>query len=172
MTTQDLKSNEFDPYYGRYIDKFSKTEHLRDGFKKGLVHIPQFFGSIPEERLSYRYAPGKWDCKEILQHLIDTEHIFMYRCFRIARNDQTALAGYDQNIYIDPSGAKDKSISALLTEYKATRTNSIVFLDSVTDIDLQNIGNANDGHMSARAAAFTLVGHEIWHMDTMREKYL
>ena len=80
--------------------------------------------------------PGKWCIKEILQHLIDTERIFMYRCFRIARNDKTALAGFDQNIYVDPSSAVNKSIEILLDEFRVVRESSISLLNSLSDENL------------------------------------
>ncbi len=172
MTIQDLKAKEFDPYYGRYISKLPETASLIKGFEKGKAEVIHFFQSIPEDRLSYRYADDKWIIKEILQHLIDTERIFIYRCFRIARNDKTELAGYNQNIYISPSGASNKSIKDLINEFTNTRTASVALLSSLRDDDLKNIGNANGGAMSARAAAFTIIGHDIWHMDVIKEKYL
>jgi hypothetical protein len=43
------------------------------------------------DKFDYRYAEGKWNIKEIIQHVIDTERIFGYRALRISRNDQTPL---------------------------------------------------------------------------------
>ncbi|TMM52111.1 DinB family protein [Maribacter algarum] len=172
MTIKDLNENEFDPYYGRYIHKLSEHIELTEGFQNGKTKVFQFFNSMPENKLSHRYASGKWSIKEILQHLVDTERIFMYRCFRIARNDKTPLAGFDQNIYMSPSGADNKPIDLLLNEFTATRYASIALLDSLSAEDLNCIGKSNGGAMSARAAAFTIIGHDIWHMDTIKEKYL
>lgn len=172
MTKTDLKSTEFNHYYLQYIDKLSAELELRKGYVAGEKMVLDFFAAIPEEKLTYRYAPGKWSIKEIFQHLIDTERIFMHRCFRIARNDQTALAGYDQNVYIKPSNADNKSIQNLLDEYKATRQYSIALLHSLTDEDLKSIGNANGGVMSARSAAFLILGHDIWHIEVIKERYL
>jgi uncharacterized damage-inducible protein DinB len=172
MTKSDLNPSEFDNYYLRYISQLSNKTELRKGFKIGKDTLIDFFKSIPEEKLMHRYQPQKWSVKEILQHLIDTERIFMYRCFRIARRDETALAGYDQNIYITPSGADDKSIESLLNEFTVNRKHSISLLNSLTDADLSFIGNSNGGSMSARAAAFTVIGHDIWHMEVIQDKYL
>jgi uncharacterized damage-inducible protein DinB len=172
MTKSDLIPSEFDNYYSRYINKLSNDVALKKGFVSGKDRLIDFFKSIPEEKLTYRYQPKKWSIKEILQHLIDTERIFMYRCFRIARRDKTALAGYDQNIYITPSGADDKSIDSLLNEFLTNRNHSISLLNSLTDENLSFIGNSNGGVMSARAAAFTILGHDIWHMEVIKNKYL
>jgi len=172
MTITDLKETEFDPYYSRYIYKVSDNINLRQGFKIGKNNVIQFFESIDQGKLKYRYASDKWSIKEILQHLIDTERIFMYRCFRIARNDKTSLAGFDQNIYIEPSKANNKPIKSLIEEFKSVRQSSISFLNSLSDENLKFIGLSNGAPMSARAAAFTIIGHDIWHMDVIKEKYL
>ncbi|MFK7747753.1 MAG: DinB family protein [Kordia sp.] len=172
MIKSDVHSSEFDTYYTRYIDKLADKTELIKGFETGKQHLINFFESIPEDKLTFRYQPNKWSIKEILQHLIDTERIFMYRCFRIARRDPTALAGYDQNIYVDPSQADDKSIEGLLDEFTINRNNSISLLSSFTDEDLSFIGNSNGGVLSARAAAFIIIGHDIWHTEVITNKYL
>ena len=172
MTKLDLNPSEFDNYYLRYIDNLSMKTELRKGFSDGEIALIDFFKSIPKEKLTFRYQPEKWNIKEVLQHLIDTERIFMYRCFRIARRDRTALAGYDQNIYIKPSEATNKPIEKLLTEFTLNRKHSISLLHSLTDDDLSFVGKSNGNAMSARAAAFTVIGHDIWHMDVIQNKYL
>ena len=172
MTRLDLDPTEFDAYYQRYIDKLSEDTQLREGFRIGKEHVLRFFKNIPEEKIDDRYQPEKWSIKEILQHLIDTERIFMYRCFRIARRDITPLAGFDQNTYIEPSGANQKSVNQLLKEFEISRDHSISLLLSLSDKNLTFIGNSNGVDMSARAAAFTIIGHDIWHMEVINEKYL
>ncbi len=172
MTTKDLKETEFNAYYSNYIEKLSKETNLIDGFIEGLDATSQFFQLIPSDKVNYRYAENKWSVKEIFQHIIDTERIFMHRCFRIARHDKTALAGFDQDIYVEPSQANTKSMESLLQEYSLVRQNSIVLLNSLNDDDLKFIGSANGDNISARAAAFVILGHEIHHIDVIKERYL
>ncbi len=172
MKRLELNSSEYNKYYKRYIDKVSGDMPLRHGFEAGKVKVISFFESIPEEKLTFRYQSDKWSVKEVLQHLIDTERIFMYRCFRIARRDETALAGFNQDIYVGLSRADKKSLDDLLNEFEMNRNHSISLLQSLTDEDLSFIGNSNGGSMSARAAAFTIVGHDIWHMEVVKNKYL
>lgn len=172
MTKKDLQPSEFAPYYWRYINKLSEEVHLRDSFESGKKAVVSFFNGMPPEKHDYAYELGKWTCKEVLQHLIDTERIFQYRLFRIARHDKTPLAGFDQGIYMDPSTARSKSMDDLLAEFTAVRDNSISLLNSLSDKDLGHIGMADGGKMSARAAAFTITGHDIWHMNIVTEKYV
>lgn len=172
MTTKDLKTTEFNSYYSLYINKLSDKLSLREGFEIGKNNVIRFFESIPKEKLEYRYQPEKWTVKEVFQHMIDTERIFMYRCFRIARRDTAPLMGYDQDIYVEPSMANTKSIANLLNEFEMNRNNSIAMIDSLSDDDLKFVGTASESPMSARSAAFTIIGHDIWHMDVIKNNYL
>ncbi len=172
MTKSDLRDKEFNEYYWRYIDKLPESINLREGFSVGKQNVLTFFNSIAESKWDYRYAPDKWTIKEVLQHLIDTERIFAYRMFRIARNDKTPLAPYDQNIYMEPSNANQKDPKTLIREFRAVRESSIALVDSLSDDALCTVGVSSDVPMSSRAAAFTIIGHEIWHMDSIKERYL
>lgn len=172
MKKQDLTTDEYHQFYKTYIDMIPDTLELVEGFEMGFKNTEDFFKSIPKKKLEYKYAEDKWTIKEIFQHIIDTERIFMYRCLRVARQDKTALAGFDQNDYIVPSKANSKTIEFLLEEYRTTRQYSIVLLKSLSDDDLKYIGKASGNIMSARSAAFSTIGHEIHHMNVIKERYL
>ena len=111
MNRTVLARKENNEYYDRYIEQIPTDLSLRAGFGSSIEEVVEFFQSIPEEKLEYRYEEGKWSIKEIFQHLIDTERVFAYRMFRIGRRDSTPLAGFDQNVYIEPSGANKKSLA-------------------------------------------------------------
>lgn len=172
MKSTDLSTSEYNLYYETYISKVSDENTLIEGFKDGQIQVVEFFKSIPEDKLGYRYASDKWSIKEVFQHIIDTERVFMYRCFRIARHDKTPLAGYEQDDYIKPSNAEKKSIEDLIEEYRAIRLNSIILLKSLNEEDLKVIGHASGNNMSARAAAFIILGHEIHHIGVIKARYL
>lgn len=172
MISADLKPSEYNSYYSIYIDKAPKNHNLIEGLNDGLNKVSDFFKSIPKEKLEYSYAEGKWTIKEVFQHIIDTERIFMYRCFRIGRHDETPLMGYEQDDYVAPSQANKKSMESLLEEYELVRKNFIVLIKGFNDDDLKFIGEASENSVSARANAFIILGHEIWHMDVIKRLYL
>ena len=172
MKVTDLKSNEFNTYYANYISKVPVTWELKMGFELGNRDMVSFFESIPVSKLEYKYAEDKWTVKELFQHIIDTERIMMHRCFRIARRDKIDLPSFEQNEYIVPSQANKKSLEALVQEYKVVRENSKVLLNSLSSEDLNFVGRASGGDMSARATAFIVLGHEIWHTNIIKDKYL
>jgi hypothetical protein len=172
MTIQELKASEYNPFYKGYLDMIPAETELINGYYLGLKNVVDFFNSLPSNKLEYKYADDKWTIKEVFQHMTDTERIFMYRCFRIGRHDETPLSGFDENNYIKPSLANKKSLESLLEEYQAVRQNTIVLLKSLSENDLKFIGIANGNNLSARAAAFSILGHELWHLKIIKERYL
>ena len=172
MTIKDLRASEYNPFYKTYLDMIPQEMDLIDGFYLGLKDVIDFFNSLPSNKLEFKYAEDKWTIKEVFQHIIDTERIFMYRCFRIGRHDKTPLSGFEQNDYIEPSAANNKTLESLVEEYQTVRQNSIILLKSLSEKDLKFTGNANGNNMSARAAAFSVLGHELWHLKIIKERYL
>ncbi len=171
MTANDLQPNEYNVYYQTYISKVGEVE-LLEGLESNCETILAFFRSIPDYKLEYHYAEGKWNIKEILQHIIDTERIFAYRALRIARMDPTPLPGFDQDNYVLPSKASSRSFKGLLAEYKAVRKATLELFKSFDDEMLSAIGTASNSRLSTRAAGFIIVGHENHHVEVIKERYL
>ncbi|WGD34598.1 DinB family protein [Olleya sp. YS] len=171
MTVSDLQPSEFLPYFKSYIDQ-AKGIELLPGLDSEFNKAYQFFNSIPEDKLDFRYAEGKWSIKEIINHLIDTERIFCYRALRFARQDKTALSGFNENDFVDFSNAKDRTIDSLLDEYKAVRQATITMFKSFTNQSLMYKGIAGAGEVSVRALGFLIIGHEKHHIDVIKQRYL
>lgn len=172
MNVSDLSTTEYHAFYANYISNVPKDVNLLTGFRSGSKELLAFFNEIPSDKLEFRYAADKWTIKEVIQHIIDTERVFAYRCFRIARHDETPLSGFEQDDYILPSKANSKSMEDLLEEYQVVRQNTIVLLKSLSEMDLKYLGHASGSNVSARAAAFIILGHEIHHMNVIKEFYL
>lgn len=172
MKISDVNPAEYNPYYNDYINKVPMELTLIEAYTKGENEVLQFFKNISSAKWDYKYQPEKWSIKELFQHVIDTERIFMYRCFRIARHDKTPLPGFEENQYILPSRACEKSVENLLEEYKSVRQSSIALLKSLNEEDLSCLGNVSGHNISARAIAFILLGHEIHHIQIVRRFYL
>lgn len=171
MKPSALKEGDYNPYYKTYIDKLGESE-LVPTLKRQLKNFPNFMASIPEEKLQFAYAAGKWTILESLQHIIDTERVFQYRAFRFSRNDQTPLPGFNQDDFVPESYANDKSIDAIIEEYKTVRASSIGLFSTFDDAVLQRLGTASNSPMSVAAIGFIVCGHQRHHRDLIRDRYL
>jgi uncharacterized damage-inducible protein DinB len=128
--------------------------------------------SLPEEKLTYRYAKNKWTIKEILVHIIDDERIYAYRALCFARNDKTELPGFEQDDYALFSNANERSIENILNEYEAVRNATITLFESFDEAALLRKGIANKNGATVRALGYHLAGHELHHINIIKEKYL
>jgi len=117
------------------------------------------------------YEPGKWTALEMIQHLIDTERIFINRALRFARQDSTVLPGYDHNAYVPVSRSNDRTLQDLLDEYKAVRLSSYHFFKHLNEEELMRSGKANGIEISVIAMGFVLVGHPTHHFNILKERY-
>ncbi|MCG7859336.1 DinB family protein, partial [Flavihumibacter sediminis] len=62
------------PYFENYV-QLVKSDNLRKTLKENTEEMLEFLETIPEEKLDYAYAEGKWTIKQVVQHLIDAERI-------------------------------------------------------------------------------------------------
>jgi len=164
-------TDEYTPYYGRYIEKVGGSDALAPLMTQRDA-TARFLATVPEARASYRYAPGKWSLREIIGHLSDTERIFSYRMLRIARGDETPLAGFDENVYVPAAGFARRSLADVAAEFTAVRDATIALTRSLDDAAAARHGSANGQPISARALAWIIAGHELHHLEVIGEKYL
>ncbi|MGA7159628.1 MAG: DinB family protein [Bacteroidota bacterium] len=169
---QKPKEGEYPPYAVMYINMLPDDglvlKHLANNFQA----TKDFILSIPKEKLSHRYAKGKWTIKEVLVHLIDDERIFAYRALRFARHDKTELPGFEQDDYVPYSKANDRSIENIVEEFETVRNATLSLFRSFNEEDLRRSGVANKHPVSVRALVYHLAGHELHHMKIIKERYL
>ena len=115
---------------------------------------------------------GKWTPKEILLHVIDTERIFSYRALRISRSEKAELSGFDENSFAQNSNANNRSIEDLIDEYITVRTATISLFKSFPETIMKNTGIASGKPLSVVAAGYIICGHEIHHVNIIKERYL
>ncbi|MFT2008984.1 DinB family protein [Pontibacter sp. 13R65] len=162
---------EYPEYLRGYIEA-AKAEDLLVGLAASQQYIINFMLELKEPQLNSRYQPGKWSIKEVLLHIVDTERIFAYRALRFSRQDKTPLAGFDQDLYVEPSKAASRTITSILNEYAAVRQATIELFKNLNEEALNQRGTASNNEISVRAIGYAILGHEIHHLRIIREKYL
>lgn len=158
-------------YLNNYISKVQFTDLLA-GLAETQAITQQLLGNLTEEQANFRYQPEKWSIKELVLHLADSERIFAYRALRFARQDKTDLSGFDENAYVPVSGASVRSLASLLQEYAAVRAATIALFSNFDAAMLNSNGTANEKMVSVRALGYAIAGHEIHHVQVIKERYL
>jgi uncharacterized damage-inducible protein DinB len=165
-------AGEYAPYTIIYIGLLPDDGRILHHLKENLKATKDLILSLPEEKFAHRYAEGKWTIKEILAHIIDDERIYAYRALRFARNDKTELPGFEQDDYARHSGANERRVKDLLRELDTVRKATISLFDSFDHAALARAGVASGNPMSVRAIAYHIAGHELRHVNIIKERYL
>ncbi|WP_264521045.1 DinB family protein [Flavobacterium sp. N1994] len=172
MKVAQVQPNEYASYYANYVNQVSDEYSLTEELEISVHRLVKFVQNIPLDKFDYRYAEGKWTIKDIILHLIDAERIFAYRALRFARNDKTALASFDENMYVEEAHANQRSIQDLLSELLVVRQATLALFKSFNEEQLLRIGTASNNPMSVRALGFVIIGHQNHHQRVFEERYL
>jgi uncharacterized damage-inducible protein DinB len=160
------------PFYQRYIhlvpDDGNLLIHLEDIYSE----TEELISPLSEDKMNYRYAPGKWSLKDMIVHLSDSERIFVYRALCFSRGDETALPGFEESEYAKNARAGEREKEDILRELCLVREASIAFVESLSDEALNRKGIANGFPVSVRLLVNLLYGHHKHHLNLMRERYL
>ena len=164
--------DEYAPFYANYVNKagaqgnvLETLEHLKDSTWK-------FLTALGEEKANFTYAEGKWTMKQLVSHMIDAERIFAYRVLCFSRGEQQALPGFDENEYVEQADLSGQTLRELANEFRILREANLFLFKSLNEAQLLNAGIANGKPVSVRALLFITVGHELHHLDIMKERYL
>ncbi|RFS22737.1 DinB family protein [Chitinophaga silvatica] len=158
-------------YFKRYISLVADVD-LPVALNDSLEMLRALDIDTLEAKGEYAYAPGKWTVKDVLQHMIDTERVFAYRALVFARNDQQRVPAMDQEAYASNTSTKHRTVKDLIEEYIALRTASIYLFNSFTNEALLKIGISWKYEVSVLTLGFMIVGHQIHHLNVLRENYL
>ena len=168
-----MKRNElkFMPkFFDRYIFLVDENLDLIDG----LVKTQNDFERVKNNLIifqDFRYQPGKWTPRDILQHVIDNERIQSYRSLAFSRGDTNVLPGYDEKLYGNNTLANNRSIENLLEEFYMVRNATIVLYQHLSVEQLQKEGICFEVEVTPLALGFQIIGHAIHHLNVLEERY-
>lgn len=163
---------EYAPYAIMYIDLLPDDGLVLGHLRNNLDMMKALVGGLPKAKLTTPWAEGEWTVKEILVHIIDDERIYIYRALRSARNDTLELPGFDQELFTAESCANQRRLDDIFEEYAAVRAATIAFFKNVDEAAFTRACVANGHAMSVRAAAYHIAGHELHHLNSIREHYI
>jgi hypothetical protein len=171
-TTMKPDRTEAAEYYFTYIDQVPDGVDVCDVIEAQLPETIALLNSITDDQSLHRYAPDKWTIREVLGHIIDTERLFVFRALWFARNFDSALPSFDQNIAIDHAGANDRTWSGLIDEFRSLREASVAFFRTLPADAWNRRGTASGYPFTVRALGYMTAGHLTHHVKILRDRYL
>jgi len=163
--------NEAAPDFFKYIDRVPGDDVVAV-LEHQMGETLAFLSGISEEQSLHRYEPGKWSIKQLLNHLNDSERIFLFRALWFARGFPDPLPGFDQDIGVNGAGADEVLWAAQVEEFRSIRLASLAFLRHLPADAWLRSGIANDSLATVRAIAYIVAGHVDHHTAILKERYL
>ena len=164
-------TNEYNPYFQRYID-LTGDGNFEEMFRKNGADTITYFSNLPADKHEFRYEPGKWTIKETLMHLIDTERVFAYRALVAGRADsETPLHKMDPDQYIKGQDVSGRPLESIVKEFATVRAATEVLFDNMTEEQNQRTGNNIAFPITPRALGYIMMGHILHHINIINERY-
>lgn len=168
-----MKRSEIDPmpeYWERYIKLVDDVE-LSEAFDDSIRKLEELDRTALTRIADKTYSPGKWTIKDIVQHLTDGERVMSYRALLFARRDGQIPLGFDQDLFAANSGANRRTFDELLDELVSVRRATKALYDSFDDDMLKARGVNWEVEISVTELGFTILGHQIHHLNVIAERY-
>lgn len=162
--------DEYAPFYAGYVERVPDGDIL-ETLAGQLAATRALLAPLSRERALARPTPEDWNVLEVLGHIIDGEQVFAYRALRIARGDETPLAGFEQDDYVRAARSAEHSLDELLDAYEAQRRATIAMLRLLPAEGWTRRGTASGRPCSARAWAYIAAGHELHHIADFHARY-
>lgn len=162
--------NDYAPYYERYVSLI-KGDDIHKILSLQSFETQAVLNSFPKEMGNFAYAPGKWTVKEVVGHLIDTERVMAYRAMCIARGEQQALPGFEQDDYVKNGNFNQRELFDLNYEFRLLRESNMLLAKSFSEDAFQKRGIANKNEITVLALLYIIAGHEKHHMNILVERY-
>ena len=164
-------AQEFASYYSTYVDLIG-SDDIVGTLQAQLDTALSVLAGISEEKSLHRYGADKWSIRELLNHVSDTERVFVYRALWFARGFDTALPGFDQNVAVPGARAEQFSWASHVEDFRAVRAATLTFFRNLPEEAWGRSGVASGNPVTVRALAYIVAGHVAHHMAILRERYL
>ena len=163
--------DEYVPYYHRYVERIASPDIVGVLARQADEEVA-FWKGIPEEKARHRYAPEKWSVHEVLNHVSDTERVFVYRALWFARGFETELPSFDQDVSSRAARADACAWTNVVEEFRAVRSGSLAFFRNLPADAWSRRGVASGNPVTVRALAFIIAGHASHHREVVASRYL
>jgi hypothetical protein len=116
-----------------------KRAELIARYKDGYREVAAALEGASDKDLDSRPAPGKWNAREIVHHLADSEMTSAVRLRLLVAEDNAAIRAYDEKTFAARLHYQRPIASSLLA-FQAARLSTGELLDSMTDADFAKTG--------------------------------
>jgi hypothetical protein len=116
--------------------------------------------------MEWRPAPGKWNAREIICHLADSEIAFAFRLRQTLAEDQHVIQPFDQERWAGTYGGL--RARAALNAFSALREWNLALIGSTpAEAMSKPVTHPERGEMTFRVIIDTMAGHDLNHLSQL-----
>src|SRR5262245_22543213 len=138
-------------------------------YKEGNKRVTEALREITPEELDFKIAPDKWSCREVVQHLADSESISGHRLKRLLVEFSPYIQGYDQDEYARRFRYARRAIEPALEVFRCARQTTAELFDLMTEEDWKRQGEHSDsGPYSVESWLKIYAAHAHQHAEQIQ----
>jgi len=164
-------STEYVEYYEKYVGLVPENDIVHAMTLQGEKTL-SYLRSLPEKAGEKRYAPDKWNIKEVVGHISDIERVFGHRALFFARKTPGPLPGIEQDDWMQVATFRTRQLSDLVDEFESVRRSHLYFFRHLDADAWMRRGVASEKEFTVRGIAYIIVGHERHHLNILKTRYL
>lgn len=149
--------------YARFLD----ARDAVDVIANTIPALTALLAAVSTEDLERRNAPGKWNVREILCHLADSEIAFGFRLRQTLAESHHVIQPFDQETWA--LRYAPLTTAAGLDTFRALRAWNLALVANASAEDLERpVTHPERGDMTFRTIVETMAGHDLNHLRQIR----
>jgi hypothetical protein len=121
------------------------------------------------KRLQVRPIEGKWTPCEVIGHFCDCEWVYGYRARLILCEENPAILGMDQDLWVAGQHYNEHEPIELAEEFSHLRKHNLRMWQGLTPAQLERAGQHSErGPESLGLIRTLLAGHDLLHLDQLK----
>jgi len=133
------------------------------------LHRIRHYETASDEFLARSYAPGKWNARQVINHIADTELAFHWRFCRAVAQEPGAVQPFDENLWSRELEEDRRPVSISFALIEAIRRAMLHYVDTLSDEKLARfVVHPEMGQLSALRIAELLANHALHHLGQLK----
>ncbi len=114
------------------------------------------------------WAPGKWNTREVLTHLADTEMVFAFRIRQTLAEPDHVIQPFDQTAWSHQYAAYDAA--SALNVFRTVRAWNLALLRTLPkEAFAKSVTHPERGTMTLQTIVETMGGHDLNHLHQVQQ---
>lgn len=153
----------------------NEISELLERYRRGAEVLAVMLTGSAGPESDYSPAPGKWNIRQILRHLADTELVFAHRFRVMLAQDNPPLTSFDQNAWAANLDYATRKPAESLETFRRLRGDNYELLKSMPEPAFERTGeHAERGRVTVKqliASSSEHVERHAHQIQGIREEY-